>query len=160
MEGVGRNRHLAWLHRPSALSGRKLYTRLPQHIPLDDCAMNPTSKRLPVGMSHILKAGLIRRAKNQCQGCGYKFSSYLHPHQLARQSGAFELDHKVPISRGGSNQASNLQVLCLPCHDGKSDGNFTDAEWRAKGKPQDWTRKRNLIRNKEIHNRERGQSNI
>ena len=104
--------------------------------------MNPTSQRLPMGMSHVIKAKLIRLAKNQCQGCGYRFPSNLHPHQLARESGAFELDHKVPIKRGGSNRENNLQVLCLPCHDGKSKGNLTDAEWRSKGKSQDWSRKR------------------
>ena len=118
--------------------------------------MNPTSRRLPVGMSHVIKARLIRQAKNQCQGCDYQFPFNLHPHQLARQSGVFELDHKVPISRGGSNQESNLQVLCLPCHDGKSDSNLTDAEWRAKGKPKDWTRKRGLNRSKGIRNQGRG----
>ena len=110
--------------------------------------MGQTSQRLPVGVSHVVKAKLIRKAKNQCQGCGFRFSGNLHPHLLARQSGAFELDHKVPISRGGSNGEANLQVLCLPCHDGKSAGNFTDAEWRGKGKPQDWTRKRRLIQAK------------
>ena len=30
----------------------------------------------------------------------------------------------------------NLRVLCLPCHDGKSTSNLTDAEWRAKGRPR------------------------
>ena len=48
----------------------------------------------------------------------------------------FELDHKVPPIRGGSNQLVNLRVLCLPCHDGKSTSNLTDAEWRAKGRPR------------------------
>ena len=67
--------------------------------------------------------------------------------------GAFELDHKVPLARGGSNAVANLQVLCLPCHDGKTNANgqtglrpnMTDAEWRRIGKPQDWTRKRELV---------------
>ena len=122
--------------------------------------MNPDSRRLSVGETHVIKARLIKQAKNQCQGCGYQFPSNLHPHQLARDSGAFELDHKVPIRRCGSNQESNLQVLCLPCHDGKSDGNLTDAEWRAKGKPKDWTRKCRLIRSKGIRNRGRGYSSV
>lgn len=32
-----------------------------------------------------------------------------------------EVDHIVPLSRGGSNARSNLQGLCDPCHKAKSD---------------------------------------
>ena len=42
------------------------------------------------------------------QGCGYRFPKNLHPRQLARQAGAFELDHKVPLALGGSNRYYNL----------------------------------------------------
>lgn len=31
-----------------------------------------------------------------------------------------EVDHIVPLSRGGGNQRSNMQGLCTPCHDEKS----------------------------------------
>ena len=27
-----------------------------------------------------------------------------------------ECDHKVPLCRGGSNDLSNLRMLCVPCH--------------------------------------------
>ena len=118
--------------------------------------MNQISKRLHVGQTHLIKARLIRRAKNQCQGCGYQFPLYLHPHQLARVSGAFELDHKIPLCLGGDNSESNFQVLCLPCHDGKSKGNLTDVEWRTKGKPKDWTRKCEIGRRGSIRNPKSG----
>ena len=111
-------------------------------------------ERLKVGRSHTVKANLIRRSGKRCEGCGYQFPKNLHPHQLARQNGAFELDHKVPLARGGTNDYRNLQVLCLPCHDGKTneDGrsgpvrNMTDAEWRRASRPQYWRRKRSLAR--------------
>lgn len=32
-----------------------------------------------------------------------------------------EVDHIVPLSRGGSNERSNFQGLCKPCHQAKSD---------------------------------------
>ena len=110
-----------------------------------------THDRLPVGISHQIKARLIRQSGRRCGGCGFQFKG--HPQALARDQGAMELDHKVPLERNGTNRTENLQVLCLPCHDGKTnpDGicgparNMTDAEWRAAGKPQDWTRKRRLI---------------
>ena len=108
--------------------------------------------RLPIGVTHLVKANLIRKAGQKCEGCGYRFTG--HPHQLARDEGAIELDHKVPLDRGGTNARQNLQVLCLPCHDGKTSiegqtgkiRNMTDAEWRASGSPQDWIRKNQLIR--------------
>lgn len=57
------------------------------------------------------------------------------------------------MARGGTNAVRNLQILCLPCHDGKTneDGssgpirNMTDEEWRRIGCPQDWARKRRLL---------------
>lgn len=29
---------------------------------------------------------------------------------------AEEVDHIVPLSRGGTNEPSNLRALCVPCH--------------------------------------------
>ena len=109
--------------------------------------------RLPQAETHSIKASLILQSGKKCQGCGYPFPRRLNEHQLARENGAFELDHKIPLDRGGSNERSNLQVLCLPCHDGKTNEggkggnrpNMTDAEWRAAGKPQDWARKKGLM---------------
>ena len=111
------------------------------------------SSRLPVGETHRLKARLIRASGKRCQGCGYQFPKRLHEHQLARERGAFELDHKVPLKRGGSNHESNFWVLCLPCHDGKTNDagsngnphNMTKIEWHAAGSPQDWRRKNGLM---------------
>jgi 5-methylcytosine-specific restriction protein A len=31
-----------------------------------------------------------------------------------------QIDHRIPREQGGSNDDSNLQPLCKPCHDAKS----------------------------------------
>ena len=38
-----------------------------------------------------------------------------------------ELDHITPISRGGTDVRSNLQVLCEPCHAAKTAAEFDRA---------------------------------
>jgi hypothetical protein len=39
-----------------------------------------------------------------------------------------EIDHKTPISRGGSCEIENLQALCRPCN--RSKGRKTMEEWQ------------------------------
>jgi 5-methylcytosine-specific restriction endonuclease McrA len=43
--------------------------------------------------------------------------------KLVQYPGGFDLDHKIPIEHGGSNDDSNLQILCNgdgACHDIKT----------------------------------------
>ena len=55
----------------------------------------------------------------KCRYCGVRLdSAYM------------EVDHKVPLSRGGSNDRRNLQLLCGPCN--RRKGRATDAEFRLK----------------------------
>ena len=117
-----------------------------------------TERRLTLEERHQMKVRLLRRSGNRCEGCGFQFQG--HPQALARNQGAAELDHKIPDKRhehGGADRIDNLQVLCLPCHDGKTNEegqtgpirNMTDAEWRAAGKPKDWRRRKRLTRRRQ-----------
>lgn len=56
---------------------------------------------------------ILRRDGFRCQVCGRK----------ASEDDAIELhiDHKMPLSQGGSNDDSNLWTLCKECNLGKSD---------------------------------------
>jgi len=48
-----------------------------------------------------------RRDKGQCSDCGSKEN--------------IEYDHVIPVSKGGSNTARNVQLLCQKCNRKKSD---------------------------------------
>ena len=44
----------------------------------------------------------------------------------------YEIDHKTPVARNGSNNFSNLQLLCGQCN--KRKGDLTDGEFRKRFK--------------------------
>ncbi len=66
-----------------------------------------------------LKQELMRRQNNTCVYCGHR-----------RTARTLEIDHIIPVVRGGSNDQSNLQVICSPCNQRK--GLQTDEEFRAR----------------------------
>ena len=67
--------------------------------------------------SDDLKRKLCQDQDYRCMYCGRK-----------RAIRDFEIDHKNPVQRGGSDNLRNLQVLCPPCN--KRKGNQTDREFR------------------------------
>lgn len=53
---------------------------------------------------------ILKRDHYACVSCG------------ARPPGVeLEVDHVIPVARGGTNEISNLQTLCRPCNQGKKD---------------------------------------
>ena len=66
-----------------------------------------------------LKRSLMRRQDNTCVYCGYR-----------RIATSMDIDHIIPVVRGGSNDESNLQVICRQCNQRK--GLQTDEEFRAR----------------------------
>lgn len=66
----------------------------------------------------VTKADLIElfsRFNRQCARCG--------------SFGQIEIDHIQPVARGGTNDPTNLQLLCKPCNRSKSDKD--PMEWAA-----------------------------
>jgi 5-methylcytosine-specific restriction endonuclease McrA len=54
------------------------------------------------------KRSLIRRHGSKCVGCGQSFPR-----------SALTLDHIVPLSKGGVDALTNLQLMCEPCNQAK-----------------------------------------
>ena len=48
-----------------------------------------------------------------CKACGHK-----------KVGDALQVDHIVPLSKGGTDTLKNLQVLCIPCHSKKTSSEF------------------------------------
>ncbi len=66
-----------------------------------------------------LKQQLMSRQDDTCVYCGHR-----------RTARTLDIDHMTPVVRGGSNEPSNLQVICRPCNQRK--GLQTDQEFRAR----------------------------
>lgn len=63
-----------------------------------------------------LRARVRKAVSGTCANCRFAFLP-----------SAVDIDHIVPLSRGGEDVASNVQVLCRPCHKAKTrtDMGFT-----------------------------------
>lgn len=60
-----------------------------------------------------LREYILSRDNYTCKKCG--LSRYKEPHLL------LEVDHIVPVSKGGSSIEGNLQTLCWQCNRSKSN---------------------------------------
>jgi hypothetical protein len=68
-----------------------------------------TSKRKPISMS--LRYTILKRDNGECTLCGAKAST----------GASLEVDHIIPVSRGGTNTEENLRILCDVCNRGRSN---------------------------------------
>ena len=57
-----------------------------------------------------LRAKILDRDEGLCQPCIEK----------GRTNLADQVDHRTPKSQGGTDDESNLQSICTPCHDEKT----------------------------------------
>lgn len=62
------------------------------------------------GITPKLRFEVFKKCNYCCQICGRKASLEL----------SLEIDHKDPVSQGGTNDPDNLWVLCFDCNRGKS----------------------------------------
>lgn len=57
-------------------------------------------------------------ASPHCNNCG-TLTDYPH---------GFHADHIIPLFKGGKDEDSNMQVLCIPCHEGKTNADLERTE--------------------------------
>ena len=70
------------------------------------------TRRSPrVSVSPKTRIRVFERDGFRCVYCG----------DTAGESTTIEVDHIIPVSRGGTSNIENLQTLCAPCNAGKSD---------------------------------------
>ena len=65
-----------------------------------------------VNVSDSLKKQVADRAQGCCEYC---------KSQIRFSPNSFEIDHIIPISRGGVNQLENMALACPQCNGHKSD---------------------------------------
>jgi hypothetical protein len=73
----------------------------------DDLNVPPTPRRRPIPKT--LRFDVLHRADYTCQACGAK----------AADGAELHIDHIHPVSKGGTNDPTNLQALCRDCNLGK-----------------------------------------
>ena len=80
-------------------------------------AWNGTEERTPIDGK--VKNAVFKRAKYRCQNNRCKISW--------EEAGYLQIDHIKPVSKGGTDDMSNLQALCEKCN--KEKGN----KWKGSG---------------------------
>jgi hypothetical protein len=69
------------------------------------------SSRCRRNISVRVRHAILERDGFRCCDCGASAST----------GAVLEVDHTIPVSKGGSNDPSNLRTLCSECNRGKSD---------------------------------------
>ena len=72
---------------------------------ISDTKSKPKRKSIPLS----IKKELYDKRKGICEICKKHYSPII-----------MDIDHKKPLSEGGSDRYSNLQLLCKNCHGSKT----------------------------------------
>ena len=101
------------------IPGELVVFRLPHEMRQMATVNNKTREPKPNGsqkqnarktLSLSLRYDIMRRDGFQCTICS-----------ASGKNARIQIDHIIPVSKGGSNEESNLRVLCFECNHGKSD---------------------------------------
>ena len=85
---------------------------------------NSNSRRRGIRNQIIKSMQLYKMISDQSGLCVYC--------KVSVEDSAFDIDHIIPISRGGDNSINNLQILCISCNRSKKDKTHEEyINWRA-----------------------------
>lgn len=90
-----------------------------------------TVKGKPIFSSQVvenLRQRTMRRTKSHCEYCSTLVGPPHGPSVQAEHVRPATLDHRTPLSRGGTWKLSNLACACAPCNRRKGDA--TEGEYR------------------------------
>lgn len=76
----------------------------------------------------LIRGVLFERANMRCEACGLGLVWDAPPK-------TWEVDHRIPVFRGGRSKLSNLNVLCAACHKAKTSiekTEVTKARWNGR----------------------------
>lgn len=77
-----------------------------------------TKRQERKNMNDDIRYNVLKRDNFTCQKCGI----------TSKDGAKLEVDHIIPVSKGGKTVMSNLQTLCDRCNSGKSDKTKEDFE--------------------------------
>jgi hypothetical protein len=77
----------------------------------DEIHIGPHRYKRSGNVPYSLRFRVMQRDKFACRLCGKKKSDGIK----------LEVDHRMPVSRGGTNEPKNLWTLCHICNNGKSN---------------------------------------
>jgi 5-methylcytosine-specific restriction endonuclease McrA len=83
--------------------------------------VNPFTHHKRGGMNDLRVAKIYAKHGGHCASCGRKLMA----------GDDYEIDHKIALANGGTDDDDNLQLLCEGCHILKTGNDVSDA---AKGK--------------------------
>ena len=72
-------------------------------------------------LTDLQRLAVLIHDRFRCAYCGYQGTFLIR--------GNLEVEHKIPISQGGTDVEWNLQTVCASCN--KEKGDKTDTEYRA-----------------------------
>lgn len=75
------------------------------------------------GFKRITKEA-VKRAGNRCEQCGASFAELKLGPSWKPGRRVYEVDHILPLFKGGAHALENLQILCSGCHRKKTGADF------------------------------------